>query len=88
MEELIQEAEETGEQISMENTTKALTVGGTCVPTDAAANEPGASLVCSGLGPAGKEMCNDSIGNISNINITEDYNNTLVNNTGNKMWRF
>ena len=33
-------------------------------------------------------MFNDSFGNISNINITENYNNTLVNNTGNKMWRF
>jgi len=62
MEELIQEAEETGEQISPENTLNALTVGGTCVPTDAAANVAGASIVCSNLGPAGKETCNDTIG--------------------------
>lgn len=57
MEELIQEAEETGEQISQENTLKAMTVGGTCVPTDAVANNPSASLVCSTLGTKGKEEC-------------------------------
>ena len=62
MEELIQEAEETGEQISPENTFNAMTVGGTCVPTEAVANDPGASLVCSNLGVLGKEKCNDSIG--------------------------